>query len=313
VTAEDRLPAAPRGVDTATVAQELLANSYKSADPWVDSTGLRTHSLRHRTLSHSNDPRIAEEFLVNTRLRHHDRETEASIQSYFLDAGLATVARIGQVDEPAATKVSLPPSIRLRRDVDEILMGRRSRRQYTGDAIGVDFVATIVRSAAGVTGEATVDLAGGGETTLRFRVAPSGGGLYPVHLYVAAFFVTDLDRQLYRYEPLQDALVRCGGVERLLEACAVSDDLISLRRASVVFLLVGQPWRSLRKYGPRGLRFLFLEAGAMTQNIHIATAALGLGSVDCASFYDDDVHALLRVDGVNEALIHAVVIGDPAD
>jgi nitroreductase len=51
----------------------------------------------------------------------------------------------------------------------------------------------------------------------------------------------------------------------------------------------------------------------MAQNIHIATAALGLGSVDCASFYDDDVHALLRADGVHEALIHAVVVGDPAE
>jgi SagB-type dehydrogenase family enzyme len=311
--AEETVPAAPSDIDTATVAGELLANSYRSADPWVDSTGLRTHSLRHRTLSHSNDPRIAEEFLVNTRLRHHDRETEASIQSYFLDSGLAMVARIGEGEDCADAMVSLPPSIRLRRDVDEILVGRRSRRQYTGDAIGADFLATIVRSAAGVTGQATVDLYGGGETRLRFRVAPSGGGRYPVHLYVAAFFVTDLDRQLYRYDPLQDALVRCGGADRLLDACAVTDDLISLRRASAVLLLVGQPWRALRKYGPRGLRFLFLEAGAMAQNIHIATAALGLGSVDCASFYDDDVHALLRADGVHEALIHAVVVGDPAE
>jgi len=313
VTPADGIPDELSTVDTATLAGALLANSYKSADPWVNSTGLRTHSLRHRTLSHSNDSRITEEFLVNTRLRPHDRETDASIQSYFLDSGLAMVGRIGESEDLEASIVALPPSIRLRRNVDEVLFGRRSRRQYTGDPIGADFVATIVRSAAGVTAEATLDLYGGGNATVRFRVAPSGGGLYPVHLYVAAVSVTDLDRRLYRYDPLRDALIGCAGIDALLDACAVSDDLISLGRAAVVFLLVGQPWRSMRKYGPRGLRFLFLEAGAMAQNIHIATEALGLGSVDCASFFDDQVHALIRADGVHEALVHAIVVGDPAE
>ena len=189
---------AKSGVDASTVAGALLANSYRSADPWVDSTGFRTHSLRHRTLSHSNDARVAEEFLVNTRFGRHDRETEASIQSYFVDPGLAMVAWIGEGEKAAATTVALPPSIRMRRDVDEVLVGRRSRRQYTGDAIGLDFLATIIRSAAGTTGAATMELYGGGEITMQLRAAPSGGGLYPVHLYVAALRVTDLEPQGYR-------------------------------------------------------------------------------------------------------------------
>jgi SagB-type dehydrogenase family enzyme len=311
VTPERERAGAPSTADVGTTSAALLANSYRSVDPWVDSTGLRTHALRHRTLSHSRDPRLAEEFLLNTRFNRRDRETEASIQAYLVDSGLALVARVGEGEDGAGRTIELPPSIELRRDVGEVLVRRRSRRQYTGDAIGADFLATIVRCAAGITAEATVELVGGGETTVRFRAAPSGGGLYPVHLYVAALCVTGVERQLYLYDPRRDVLVHHGGVEGLLDACPVSDNLISVGRAAAVALLVGQPWRSMRKYGPRGLRLLFLEAGAMAQNIHIATEALGLGSVDCASFVDDDVHRVLGIDGLHETLVHAVVIGEP--
>jgi SagB-type dehydrogenase family enzyme len=218
---------------------------------------------------------------------------------------------VGDGEDDGRT-VELPPSIDLRRGIGDVLVRRRSKRQYTGDAIGADFLATIVRCASGITAEATVELMGGGETTVRFRAAPSGGGLYPVRLYVAALRVTGLERQLYEYDPRRDVLVHRGGTEVLLDACPVSEHLISIRRAAAIALLVGRPWMSMRKYGPRGLRLLFLEAGAMAQNINLATEALGLGSVDCASFVDDDVHRVLGVDGLHEALLHAVVIGEPA-
>jgi SagB-type dehydrogenase family enzyme len=87
------------------------------------------------------------------------------------------------------------------------------------------------------------------------------------------------------------------------------DEQISVSRANAVFLLIGQPWKSMRKYGPRGLRLLFLEAGAISQNVHLATAALGLGSVDCASVYDDEAHEVLGLDGLHEVLLHVLILG----
>ena len=72
---------------------------------------------------------------------------------------------------------------------------------------------------------------------------------------------------------------------------------------------MGAPWRSMRKYGARGMRFLFLEAGAIAQNLNLACAGLGLGSLDCASLYDDEVHEALGADGLYEALLHAVIVG----
>jgi SagB-type dehydrogenase family enzyme len=87
--------------------------------------------------------------------------------------------------------------------------------------------------------------------------------------------------------------------------------LVTEREAAAICFLVARPWRSMRKYGDRGMRFVFLEAGAMAQNIALVAVALGLGSVDCGSFYDDEVHETLDIDGVYETLIHAVFLGTP--
>ena len=58
--------------------------------------------------------------------------------------------------------------------------------------------------------------------------------------------------------------------------------------------------------------FSAIAAGAMAQNVALATTALGYGSVDCASIYDDEVHEVLRFDGVASALIHTIIVGCPA-
>lgn len=285
-------------------------NAFKPFHAWVESTGFRTHALRHRTLGRGGS-RVAEEFLLNTRYERADRETETSIEAYFASAYTATLSELDN-DEPAGlTEFPLPEGVALSLALGHALARRSSGRVYTGDPIEIAYLASIVRSAAGVTREASVD-SPGGERTLRFRAAPSGGGLYPVALYVAALHVTGLDVGVYRYQPRRDSLLRVAeatSVQRLVDSFAVHEEAITLQRADAVLLLVGRPWRSMRKYGPRGLRYLFLEAGAIAQNVHLATQALGFASVDCASVVDEEVHEALELDGLYQALVHSILIG----
>ena len=91
------------------------------------------------------------------------------------------------------------------------------------------------------------------------------------------------------------------------------EDLLSLPRAAAVLLLIGRPWKAMRKYGPRGARFVFIEGGAVAENVHLACGALGLGTVDCASVRDDDMHRALDLDGELRLLVHTVVVGEPGE
>jgi len=304
-------------VPDSSVAVTLAAvyyNSFKSLAPRAAATGFRSNSLRHRQIgAGSRLPRVAEEFLLNSKLKRGDRETATSVETYFGDAGLKMLSLTGAElaapnDRPLAHGVNLPMRF------DAVVAKRHTVRSFTGDPWDFDHLCTSLRVGGGVTRAATVPLMSGGDVTLRFRAAPSGGGIYPVELCVVALRIEGLPRGIYRFNPTKDALVHQGGedaADRFVASCAVPDESISLSRACAVVALVGYPWRSMRKYGPRGLRLAFLEAGAIAEHLNLAVTALGYGSVDCASFYDVEAEEALGLDGHHQVLLHTVVIGCP--
>jgi SagB-type dehydrogenase family enzyme len=287
-------------------------NAYQLVASWVTSTGFRTPGLRFKDLGGASRRGVAEEFLLATRYRRADREVEASIQGYFLDPGVVMLSRNGEEDIAGRATVPLPPGVRLTRELGEVVATRRSVRGYTGDAVPLDQVATLVRAAGAITGVGHVDLLEGGTRDIQFRTAPSPGGLYPIELWLLARGVDGLARGVWRYDPRRDLLVDEGDearLDRALAAFAVPEEIISLSRAALVVLMIGRPWKVLRKYGDRGARYLFIEAGATAENLHLACGSLGLGSVDCASVHDDELHAALDLDGELRLLVHTVVVG----
>jgi len=83
------------------------------------------------------------------------------------------------------------------------------------------------------------------------------------------------------------------------------------RNATVVFLLTALFHWARFKYGERSYRFALLEAGHLAQNIHLVSAALGVGSVPIGGFIDDELNRLVGVNGVDEAVVYAIAVGAP--
>jgi SagB-type dehydrogenase family enzyme len=292
----------------ATLRGVVYSNSFRSLESAARSSGFRTHPLRYDALREI-PTRVAEDFLVNSRLRRRDIELEASVGSYFTEVGGALVSLVGQEGRRGRRAVALPESIPLRMELAEVVRRRRSVRAYTGDPLPLAYLATIVRAACGVTGYARAVT---GEGAIPLRSAPSAGGLYPVELHVASLSVDDLERGVFVFDPRRDELWQTSdavAVEGLLGAMAAPEEILMTSAASAIILLIARPWRSMRKYGSRGMRHVFHEAGAIAQQINLSTVALGFGSVDCASFYDDEVHEALGIDGLYETLVHAVLVG----
>ena len=296
-----------RSVDPALAGAAVYANSYRTIKPQIGSTGLRTHPLRYEGARHVQS-RVAEEFLINSRLLRRDVEFEISVGSHFTEGTMAMLSLVGQEGKRGTRTVPLPKPVELRLAFGETVRRRRSRRVYTGDPLPLSYLATIARAACGITGEA----AGDDHPPLALRSTASGGGLYPVDLHFAALRVDGLQRGTYLFDPRRDELWQTGGdgeLDAVMSSFAAPDQAISTSQAAAVCLLAGRPWRTMRKYGARGMRHLFLEAGAMAAHINLAATALGVGSVDCSSIYDDEAHEALRMDGLYEALVHAVVLG----
>jgi SagB-type dehydrogenase family enzyme len=301
-----------RPLDPALVSAAVYANSFRTVQRAARATGLRTYSLRQDALRHGGDHRVAEEFLVNSRLRRRDVEFESSVGAFFTEAGATMASLVGHSARPTDDAVPLPSPLPLPMSLSAAIQRRRSVRSYTGESVPLDYVATLAFAAEGVTHTAA---SGDSGAEMALRSAPSAGALYPVELGVAAMRVDDLPRAVYAYDAQRHELQPIGdetALEGLLASLALADDVVMCSQADLVCLFVARPWRSMRKYGPRGMRHVFLEAGAMAENVNLAAVALGLGAVDCSSVYDDEAHEALGMDGVYEAIVHAQVLGTPA-
>ena len=291
--------------------RKIVSEEYfKTIIPSIHSTGFQPYHLQSYS-SETLPINPAEDFLVNSRLLRNDPIGVYSVNRYFTDEGTLPLALEVKAMEQE-TGVSLPEGPKLTLELGETLMERRSKRLFTGDPVSLFYLASILRGACGITAKAVVPLRQGKDVDLYFRSAPSGGGLYPVDVYLVSLSVEGLEQGIYQYNPKADCLVLHQEInhEKLIQTFAISEDLISIKKSGFIVLLVGRSWKTMRKYGPRGLRLLFLEAGAISQNIHLSVTALGLGSVDCSGFYDDDLNGLLGFDGVNEAVIHTIIGGN---
>ena len=187
----------------------------------------------------------------------------------------------------------------------DVLRMRRSRRSYGPGALDLGRLGTLLEAAYGVTGS----LSG---TPQLLRSAPSGGALYPLELYVACRRVATVDPALYHYDPLRHVLelVRPLDPDEAIDSLSPYPELLAGCPALVVVTAVF--WRSRFKYGARAYRFALLEAGHVAQSFLLAAEALGLASTPVGGFYDTLVDSFVGVDGLHEATVYVLPVGQRA-
>lgn len=289
-----------------------INNGYKTWQPSIRSTGLRSSELTHRTLGQGPSSRIAEQYLLASRLARGDVRVQVSTRPYFSDEGLRTVSLIGQEDAHPDDVIPLPIPRTIDAGLGETIMGRRSRRSFESEAISLQQLTDIIGHSLAETGRARVELSSGDEVQFPLYAAANGGGLRPLDAYVLPLRVEGLCPVVHRYDKRRHALIRtpnAADATKIVDTCISPPDQEHMSRSSVVFILAGRPWRSMRKYGARGLRFLFVEAGHIAALMGLAASALNLGAVECGSLCDDEVHDLLGIDGLFETYIHSVIVG----
>jgi SagB-type dehydrogenase family enzyme len=193
---------------------------------------------------------------------------------------------------PAPPIVSLPsPRLEGPLSLEETLAARRSVRTFADAPVTIEQAAQLLWAAQGVTDERR-----------GFRTAPSAGALYPLEVYLVADRVTSLRRGIYRYLPDEHALVWVGaaGSREELARAALSQSVVSAAPAILAFSAVFD--RTTQKYGERGKRYVYLEAGHAAQNVYLQAGALGLGTAAIGAFSDDAVRRAIGMDPVEQPL-----------
>ncbi len=184
--------------------------------------------------------------------------------------------------------------------LEESLAERRSVRNYAKKSMPLSTLSQLLFAAQGVTGKIY------GHT---LRTAPSAGALYPFEVYVVVNRVTDLPKGIYHYAIEAHALeqVREGDFSGELTSAGLNQEMLG--EANVTFALAAVFDRIRHKYGERGYRYTYMEAGHISQNIALQAVSLGLGSVPVGAFLDKKVNELIGVDGRREAVIYLHAVG----
>src|SRR5918995_6269319 len=130
-----------------------------------------------------------------------------------------------------------------------------------------------------------------------FRTAMSAGNLHPVEVYAVCAGIEGVPDGVHHFAPLELGLttLRTGAV---------------IPRPGCTLVLTGIPWRTAWKYGERGFRHLFWDAGTMLANLLAMADASALDAELWTGFVDDDVARLVGVDGVTEFPLALVSIDD---
>jgi SagB-type dehydrogenase family enzyme len=186
----------------------------------------------------------------------------------------------------------------------QALKDRRSTTKYRPGGFDLAQVGQLLFAANGISGQNEPFLT---------RTAPSGGTLYPIEIYLAAFNPADFEAGLYHYAVRDHALelLKPGDFrEAIAASCWGYEDLI--RSTEVVFFMTAIFSRTLNKYGARGYRYILLEAGHIGQNFNLAASALGLGALCLCSFVERKIERLFDLDGQEEGLVYAVATGHKA-
>ena len=183
------------------------------------------------------------------------------------------------------------------------LASRRSIRDFSETILPADLLGKLLFTCAGVNGALAFE-----GVSLGARTYPSAGALYPLEIYPVLQRVDGIADGIYHYDPFAHELaeIQSGNFHGQFAAMTFGQE--TLATANAVLFITAVFERSMWKYGQRGYRYVWIEAGHLGQNFYLVSAALGLASVALGGFYDGEANALLGV-GSGEKTIYAIFIG----
>jgi SagB-type dehydrogenase family enzyme len=201
----------------------------------------------------------------------------------------------------------LPPPHPITMPLGEAIAARRSTRDFDPSPLDM---ATLSNMLATLAANRPVTIDADAELVLSCRGYPSPGGLFPSEIYVALSNVEGEQARVCHYDPHNHALTDLATIEpeRLFDALG-DRGVTKMRNAAVHIFVTSLFERVAVKYGTIGYRFALIETGLILQQLGLAAAALGLGGLAYGGYFDEEVNAILDIDGMTETTVGCMFVG----
>jgi SagB-type dehydrogenase family enzyme len=202
--------------------------------------------------------------------------------------------------------ISLVPASELK-DISSVsvftaIENRRSRRVFRKDPLSLRELSFLLWATQGIRKTA-------GPATA-FRTVPSAGCRHALETYLCVFSVEGLRQGIYRYLPVEHALLPVAepaGLPSLLARATLGQEFVS--RAAVTFIWAAIPYRMEWRYGIAAHKVIAIDAGHVCQNLYTACEAVGAGTCAVAAYDQELMDNLLGVDGDDEFVLYLAPVG----
>jgi SagB-type dehydrogenase family enzyme len=190
-----------------------------------------------------------------------------------------------------STVINLPePNKNSTMSLEQAITKRRSRRKFILKALTYEQIGQLCWAAQGQ------------EAHSRYRTSPSAGATYPLKLLVV------IRDGLFQYLPDKHSLEKLTDQDLRAELTLAAWGQKFIADAPLTLVFTAQFSRTTGRYGQRGIRYVYMEAGHAAQNVHLQAEALGLGSVAVGAFDDTSISQVLLLPDNLEPL-YMVIVG----
>ncbi len=218
------------------------------------------------------------------------------------------IARPDAIKARSGELVSLPAVGTLNfRDLSlqEAIANRRSLRKYSETSLNPDELSFLLWASSWAR-----DFRSNERMEITLRNVPSAGSRHPIECFVDIRKVNGIKSGLYYYHSIKHCLILQDESDemrqRIFEGC-LRQEMVA--NSAVNFIFTAIPYRTAWRYGQRGYRYLYLDAGHIGQNLHLAAEAIKSGCCMIGAYLDEGLNAALGIDGIAEFVIYVAALG----
>lgn len=183
----------------------------------------------------------------------------------------------------------------------EAIRSRRSLREYSEAPLSLSEFSFLLWATQGVD-RVMRDVA-------TFRTVPSAGARHAFEPLLVVQRVEGLAPGLYQYMSHGHRLLAATATADAQEVAAACLGQAMIASAAVTFAWVAVRERMTWRYGERGYRYMYLDAGHVCQNLYLACEAIGAGACAIGAYDDAATNALFGLDGRERFVIYLASVG----
>ncbi len=215
--------------------------------------------------------------------------------------------------EKQGPHIALPEpdfSVLQNKSLYETVSSRKTCRDFFESRLSLLDVSTLLFTAFGKFHQENSEIEDLGLEELCLRkTSPSGGGLHPTEVYLAALTVDDLEPGIYHYNVKNHTLTLINDIHPTALQETLNEQFY-MENISAGLFLTSCFHKVWQKYpNSRAYRIALMDVGHVSQTTLLVATALGLHTWMSGAFQDDKANKLLNITTTDEAPLFFIGLG----